>query len=448
MRLRCLFVVGILMGVVRLAGAAPGLEVREAALGKVGDGELSGWEGTEKGKVEISREHVADGKAGMKATLAAGPYPGIAFGMGEGMDWSGYEAVRFSLFNPGKDFKLSFRVDEAGSTNFATRYQSDLPLKVGKGANELEISLAALRQGNLFSRGIDVKRVKSLRLFVGGVKEEMTFFVSNVRLVQKKGGAQTVRLDEAVDGKNFGITAKGLTKVTWELHPKRAFVLDLREKNYPGFELSNIRADWLGYDLLGVDLSAVEGAGMPENVSIKIADRNGRRMTFTTSLLENKGHVLLPLEMVGQLSLGQVSELTFFFSEGTGKSVRLENLRLDRLAREDFPNVHAGAAKEAGLVLDFSPVKAMGKASVFMGMVLVPLEDGTVRMVRCNSEVQGNFRYEVPMEAMKGCKVGGEVRVWGYLTEHGIWHFRQTGVKWEGKGGQVVLFGEAKGFNH
>jgi len=136
-------------------------------------------------------------------------------------DWTQFDAVRVRVVNEGGNFQLSYRVDDVTSTNFATRFNSDMPLRVNAGENELEISVAALRQGNLFSRGIDVSRVKSLRLFTGGVKEPITLNVNDVRLIKRTARGTKVVTDFAAKEPKTRIDAKDGTTVTQWSTPVR-----------------------------------------------------------------------------------------------------------------------------------------------------------------------------------------------------------------------------------
>ncbi|MCL2639785.1 MAG: hypothetical protein FWD53_02975, partial [Phycisphaerales bacterium] len=99
-------------------------------------------------------------------------------------DWTPFDAVRLRVANEAGNFQLNYRVDDVTSKDFATRFNSNLPLRVAQGENELEISIAALRQGNLFSRGIDVSRIKSLHLFAT-VKEPTTLNISDIQLIRR-----------------------------------------------------------------------------------------------------------------------------------------------------------------------------------------------------------------------------------------------------------------------
>lgn len=432
------------------AAPAGQLKIVDKPLSDLRKGVKTGWDITHDGKCEITDQYAPAGEKGLKVDLTPGPYPGVAYEFGA-QDWSAYQAVRLTIFNAGDGLKLSYRVDDAGSKSFQTRYTSDMPVYLGKGKNELEVTVAGMRQGDLGSRGLDVTKIRSIRFFVPELKKPTTLYVSDVRLVAKEGGPRTTVLaDFAKDGPVKFEEHSG-TKVSVDACPGgagNALKMEISGGQYPGATLTGFDRDWLGYDLLEFDLTAPKDGELPGNVSYKIVDGNGRKMTFSTSLSENKGHVAMPVEMLGQLSLGKIKELGMYFEGATGRTVYLSNLRLVRLDRIDYPSVHDADAKEVGVKLDFTPLKALGKNSVFMNMLFVPLDSGKTRVIRCNSHVDGIVLYTIPADALDGCPKGSTIPVWGYLTEHGVWHYRPTTVKFDGQLPLTVNFDDAAKFNH
>jgi hypothetical protein len=422
------------------AGGGP--VAKTSFFSEIDRGEMKGWEARYEAKVEVTKEHAPQGQSALQLKLSPGSYPGLSY-ESKPMDWSQYEALRFTVFNEGNDLRLSYRVDEAATKDFATRFQSDLPLRLRQGGNELEISVAVLRQGNLFSRGLDVTKINALRFFVGGLKEPVTLYFSNFRFIAKTGGAhvRTFPRDVSLEPPEGTEAVQNAGSKDLDLN------LRFTGGKYPGVTLSKFNGDFLGYDLLSFELASVENTPKPDNVSYKITDGSGRSMTFSTSLVENKGQVVMPVELAGHLSLGDIREFTVFFGDAKGQAVNLRNVKLTRLEHVDAVTVHGDPAANAMVTLDFKPLEALGKSTVFMGMLAVPLEDGKTRWVRCNSETKGITRYEVPAEAFAGAKNGGTIRVWGYLSEHGIWHFRETSVP-VSTSPQVVKFEDAKLFNH
>jgi len=434
------------------SSTAPAGELRtvEKPLSDLHKGIQTGWDATANAKVELTDQHAPEGQKALKVDLSPGPYPGFAYEF-KSQDWSPYQAIRLTIFNSGKDFKLSYRVDDANSKNYATRFNSDIPFYLGKGENDLEVSIAALRQGNLFSRGIDVTRVRSIRFFVCDLKNDTASCVSRARLIAKEGGARTTAIADFAAGSPTRFGAHSGTTVAVEDSPSgagRALKMAISGGQYPGVTLTGFNGDWLGYDLLAFDIAAAKGDQLPGSVSYKITDANGRKMTFSTSLSENEGKVAMPVEMAGQLSLGKIREISVFFEGAVGRTVYLSNLRLDRLDRVDYPSVHGTDAKEVGVKVDFTRLAALGKNSVFMNMLLVPLDGGKTRVVRCNSEVKGIVQYAVPADALDSCPKGSTIPVWGYLTEHGVWHYRQTTLKFMGQLPLTVTFDDAARFNH
>src|ERR1043165_1042106 len=83
-------------------------------------------------------------RSSLKATLSPGQSPGFAYDTkpGEFLDLSHAAAIRLRIFNAGENQLLSVRVDDASSKDFATRFQSDLPIRLVKGDNNVEIDTA------------------------------------------------------------------------------------------------------------------------------------------------------------------------------------------------------------------------------------------------------------------------------------------------------------------
>lgn len=372
-------------------------------------------------------------------------------------DWTQFDALRLHVFNEGENMNLSYRVDDMTSKDFATRFSSDMPLRMVKGDNVLEISVAALRQGNLFARGLDVSQLKSLRFFTTGLKENTALQINDIRLIKRTAKGTKTVTDFAAKEAKTRIDAKDGTKITAaENAGKAAVKMEITGGQYPGIGMMGFDKNWLGYDVMTLKLWTDDGKTLPDGVSVKVKDRS-RQMTFSTSLVENKGEIRIPVEMTGQLSQGQLFEMSVFFPPSPGKTVYAGNITLEAFDRVEYPTVHASGemdvpalvkAQPLGMTLDFTALKALGQNSVFMGMVMATVEGGKMRIVRCNSSVKGNTMYEIPADAFAGCKIGSTIEVWGYLTEHGIWHFRRVTLPFDGKLPMTVKFDDPKLFNH
>jgi hypothetical protein len=422
------------------AGPAP--HAKEARLSQLHLNRQDGWSGAEGAQAELAQEHLTGRGAAIKANLPPGAYPTLAYAS-EPQDWSAYDALRFHVFSEAADLKLSYRVDNAGSKDFATRYQSDLPLRVAKGDNDLEICVGALRQGNLFSRGLDVSQIKSLRFFVVGLKEPAALYFSDFRFVRRSGKPREVAMPTKV-----GLEAHEGTRIALNVKPSLDLTLDITGGPYPGVTLSKFDPDFLQYDLLTLRLTPVQGRPMPDNISVKIVDRSGRAMTFSTQVApdrEGKADITLPVELASQLSLGQIAELNVFFENAAGKATNLQ-VFFKALDRVDAPTVHTDALQRPGLALDFKPLAALGKNSVWMALLAIPLRNGQVRFVRCNSDLKGNVLYQVPASIFEQADERAPVQVWAYLTEHGIWNFQHLTV--EQPLPATIRFEDAKKFNH
>ncbi len=404
------------------------------------------------GKLSVSTEHATEGKQSLKVELSPGDYPGWGVDF-KGADWSGYDALRFSLFNEGREPQwVSIRIDDASSKGYGTRFNMEdrqVAVQLHMGANEIEIPIRSLRQGTPESQGIDPLKVASLRMFVGGLKKPVTWYLDGVRLVraERKGPDSLVFADfDQVPG-----TVKAGPGTTIEPvdapegKPGKALKLLLTpDGDYPGVYVTP-PADWLGYDALVFDVTCPEGTPTPGGLSIKIpaADRS---MTLATGLQKGTNEICVPLDLASFLSQGRVKDLNLFWSRRQQpETVIVDNFRLVRERLADAPTRHAEAADTDRLTIDFTGLK-VSRNTCLMTTAWIPLKAGGYRVVRANAEKKAQNSYGLDAEAFADYADSKPVRLWGMVLDHGVWHFCETHVPMSAAGRTKVTLDDKSRF--
>jgi len=145
-------------------------------------GGLEGWEGAYGTQLSISDKHASSGGKSLRADLPPGQYPGIGLTLrGAKKDWSACQALRFSAYNAsGGELKICVRIDDDASRDFGTRYNNDMyPHRLRPGANRVEVTVAALRQGSFLARGLDVSRIRLITALNRSTTSGERMFISS-----------------------------------------------------------------------------------------------------------------------------------------------------------------------------------------------------------------------------------------------------------------------------
>ncbi len=387
------------------------------------------------GKLSLSPDHATEGKQALKVELTAGAYPGFGVEL-RAQDWSPYDALRFSLTSEGRESQLvTIRVDETASRGYGTRCNFEdktVAVSLHFGLNEIEIPIASMKQGTPESQGINVARVKLLRVFAGGLKKPVTWHLDNVRLVraERKGPDTLVIADfDKVEG---AVKPAGGTNVEPVDAPEgqggKALKVTLTpDAQYPGVYVA-VPQDWLSYDALVFSVYCPEGSATPTGMALKVNAGDGRSMTFSTELQKGMNEIYLPLELASFVSLSRVRELNLFWGRrAAAETVVLDNFRLVREKLVDAPTRHAPAAEGDRFAIDFTGLQ-VGKNTCMMVTAWVPLKDGGYRVVRANSPDKAQLSYGFDAEALAGMADKKPVRVWVMFLDHGVWHWCETHV--------------------
>jgi len=154
------------------------------------DKEISDWDVSKGGKLELSTENVTSGKKSMKVSLPVGEYPGISLRIPKGktLDWSKYDYLKFDLFvldEEGISFEIRIDDDKSISEEPNDVWATWCSIsKVGKpNKNEIEVDLTLLTVNDK-SRNLNTGKITKFVIFMLGPssKKEQTFFIDNIRL--------------------------------------------------------------------------------------------------------------------------------------------------------------------------------------------------------------------------------------------------------------------------
>jgi len=401
------------------------------------DGTTQGWEGTGTGTARVSDEHAATGRKSLRADLPPAPYPGIGVEFKTPQDWSKCQAFRFRVFNAsGGPVTVCVRVDDAESRDFSTRYNNDMdPHRLAPGDNEVEVPIAALRQGGFLSRGLDVSRIRTLRVFSVERKSPVTLFFDDFHLVgQKPTGRDALPLVD-LNANTAQWSASDGAVGTIVPTPDTHLLVELPTgSRYPGVTLHVTERNWLSYDLLSVEIHCPPDGPAPHGINLKIVDAVGRSQTVVCPLQKGANSILIPLEMVSSVSLGRVSELAIFSGTPQAKEtfVLVSSPALLRKNLAQYPAVRDAKAADPALTLDMADFK-VPRNTCFLAVVYIPLADGKFRVVRCNSPGRGELRYAIGADAFAGHVANQPIQIWVYVSDHGTWCWWHRSVTYEGK---------------
>ena len=426
--------------------AGPAQHARSALPEKTGhwactfeDGTAQGWTGTGGASVRTCDEHPASGRRSLRADLPPGPYPGIGMDFATPQDWSACQALRFRVFNAsGGPVTACVRVDDADSRDFSTRYNNDMdPHRLAAGDNEVEVPIAALRQGGFLARGLDVSRIRTVRVFCIDLKSPVALFFDELRLVSQRPSppGALVLADLAASPPKWSLrdgAAGRIAPSPGGAGPALEVELPAGSP-YPGVSFPVKEQDWLGHDLLSLDVHCPPDAPSPQAIDLKIMDAVGRTQTVACPLRKGANSICIPLEMVSSVSLGRVKELVLFAAKPRAREVmHISAPVLHRTTLVQHPPVRDAKAAEPALTLDMADFK-VPRNTCFLAMVHIALADGRTRVVRCNSPGRGEVRYAIGADAFAGYAAGKPILIWVYVSDHGSWCWWRRSVAYEGK---------------
>ncbi|MGB0582654.1 MAG: hypothetical protein ACPGVU_23455 [Limisphaerales bacterium] len=108
-------------------------------------------------------------------------WPGVSYDAGD-LDWSGYDALAFDLYNPTDDFLLRLRIDDDGDCSV---YESRFNLErfVDNGWNNISIPLSEIENAPPH-RKMNLQAIRRVLIFISGHDAPRKFFLDNVRLTR------------------------------------------------------------------------------------------------------------------------------------------------------------------------------------------------------------------------------------------------------------------------
>jgi hypothetical protein len=133
----------------------------------------------------LSGEHAASGSRSLEITMHPAPegtgenYPGLSFSKFD-PDWSAFRSLAFDAYNPGETpLGLALRIDDREDPDYADRFNRSVAL--APGPNRISIPFAELVASGT-KRALDLRRVRTVALFVANPKERRTLYLDRVRL--------------------------------------------------------------------------------------------------------------------------------------------------------------------------------------------------------------------------------------------------------------------------
>lgn len=137
-----------------------------------------------RGEVERVSSPVSVGSYSLAVTLPTGvPYPGAQFDR-LAIDWRGYQALRFDVYNPqAEPFNLSVRIDDLAHDrrNLGYRDRFNTRLVAEPGWNQYRIPLSEIEQAPQ-ERHLDLHRIQRIYWFTHHLEAPRRLYLDNVHL--------------------------------------------------------------------------------------------------------------------------------------------------------------------------------------------------------------------------------------------------------------------------
>lgn len=407
------------------------------------DGEMVGWAAGSGVTMERSGEHATEGNRALRVTLPENGLAGVECQLGEG-DWSGYTSLRMDVVYPYQDrLVLAVRVDDADSSNYATRFNlDDGSITLTPGRNEIEISMRELASGRPGSRGVDLTRIRSLYLFPLGDRPERTIFLDNVRLealdlrafpspavidgFEEAGRLEAWQVSEGVQ------VAPSTEQAT---EGERSLRVRLPGEPWPGVSLFDLPRNWLPYDWLLLDVYN----DTDDTMMVGVWVRDGvSKVTVATVLRPGANRIQIPVDFLSQLRLRTINGLCLFVSQPAADTVLyVDNIRLER-----WPVAAAGAeapAPSASLVLDYSSLASVARNTPFLANVYLKGSGEGSQVVRLRPVERDLTRHTLAVTP-------GPLVVSSFFLDHGTWFFNTRTV--EVAGAETTVRYEPGDFAH
>ena len=147
--------------------------------------ELGRW--ADAGRLRRVGYPVRAGKYSAKIRLTTDKYSGVSL-LHFPQDWSGKNALTFSVFNPGEPVELFFRVHDRLHTGDKQEYQDRYngSRVLARGWNDIVIPMTAIHNAPA-SRKMDLAHIRGFGLFVMDQPEPRLLYLDDVRLLDGNG---------------------------------------------------------------------------------------------------------------------------------------------------------------------------------------------------------------------------------------------------------------------
>lgn len=396
--------------------------------GNIDENDFQGWAANAGTKLSVVGQHASAGRRALQAELSPGGYPGIKKIFDKPQNWSGYRALRATVFSSAEQpFDLTVRVDDEQSTSFGKRFNGDDACKIVPGVNEVEISIGALWQGSLQARGINPERVTAIHYFANGPKKPVTLWFDNIHMIPARSDVPAdVDLLKLQNGMpHIDASTAKIEMAEYKNEPALKWSLT-QGQGYPCMQLFTM-PDWLSYDELRIEM-AIEDKPPNGGLSLKLTDMTGKQQTISTRVSPGETTWAVPVEMFSQIALGRVKTLELFATpnQDAPHTIWVRRIGVKHFNRVDGVSRHEAASPDDPLTLDFTAVRPRLGPNAMSALVWIPLSRGGVRAVRCNAEGNGLSTFSIPGSQLDGRDYQQPIRVWAYYLDHSVtfWNFK------------------------
>lgn len=142
--------------------------------------EISRWVGNVD-TLTLTSEQVLQGRYSLKAHLTTRKHSGIFLKYFPG-NWSGFQFLRFNIYNPGGELILHCRIHDkvySQGPGYWNRYNDVITLH--QGWNDIKVSLDDVRNGPA-ARELDLAEIRGFGIFVVDLEDEREVYLDNIRL--------------------------------------------------------------------------------------------------------------------------------------------------------------------------------------------------------------------------------------------------------------------------
>jgi hypothetical protein len=419
---------------------------KEFVIGDFEDGLSHGWGGQCGAHTSITESKHAHGKRWLRVDMPRSEkyWPGghVYYGR-TGGDWSAYRAVRYTIYNPyGETFGHHTSIYDVTSNDYYGAYPRASGLTLRPGLNEFEIGIGSMKAGLGACRGIDVRRIRVMWIFLDRPKRPYTYYIDNVRLVPADPDAPKRVLLDDFDGNG---TAKwkpwrmGEAALRKHVNGNALEVAFPRGLAYPGVEFSGFDANWLSYDVLSLDVVCPQNRPTPDHLCVELTGSDNVQHRLAVHLGKGMHRLRVPLDLNGHATLGHMKSLALTVQDvAEDKVVLIDNVRIERAGKLVFADrVDPVETLNGRLNIDMGKIDGgldeVAARDLFApcAIVWVPLTSGETHVYYCSPTQSKTAAYSLGAERFKNAKPDAPVEVWAYLRARRQWYVQHREVRLE-----------------